>query len=83
MLQKLIDFINQRIEAFGKAPLCNLIPEHGICIKGFYLPLCARCTGTFFWMPCYYLYILICCEKKQISLFFAYNFFIVGRSVFN
>lgn len=48
MLQKLIDFINQRIEAFGKAPLCNLIPEHGICIKGFYLPLCARCTGTFF-----------------------------------
>lgn len=47
MLQKIIDFINQRIAAFGKAPLCNMIPEHGICIKGFYLPLCARCTGTF------------------------------------
>lgn len=46
MLQKIIDFINQRIAAFGKAPLCNMIPEHGICIKGFYLPLCARCTGT-------------------------------------
>ena len=46
MLQKIIDFINKRIAAFGKAPLCNMIPEHGICIKGFYLPLCARCTGT-------------------------------------
>lgn len=46
MLQKIIDFINQRIAAFGKAPLCNMIPEHGIYIKGFYLPLCARCTGT-------------------------------------
>lgn len=46
MFQKIIDFINQRIKAFGSAPLCNLTAEHGICIKNFYLPLCARCTGV-------------------------------------
>lgn len=46
MFQKIIDFINQRIKAFGSAPLCNLTVEHGICIKNFYLPLCARCTGV-------------------------------------
>lgn len=46
MFQKIIDFINQRIKAFGSAPLCNLTFEHGICIKNFYLPLCARCTGV-------------------------------------
>lgn len=46
MFQKIIDFINQRIKAFGSAPLCNLTAEHGICIKNFYLPMCARCTGV-------------------------------------
>ena len=46
-MDKIIEFIKERIAMFGKAPLCNLLPEHGICINGFYLPLCARCLGIF------------------------------------
>lgn len=30
----------------GKAPLCNLKPERGFTINGFYFPLCIRCTGV-------------------------------------
>lgn len=42
---KIYDYLIDRFGNFGKAPLCNLNQEHGICINGFYLPLCARCTG--------------------------------------
>lgn len=31
----------------GKVPLCNRKPERGICINGFVLPLCARCSFNF------------------------------------
>lgn len=45
MVESIIDYIKERLSYFGKAPLCNLNPSHGICIMGFYLPLCARCIG--------------------------------------
>lgn len=33
------------MEDFGRVPLCNHRPDRGIYIRGFCLPLCARCTG--------------------------------------
>lgn len=46
IFSKIINFILERLSYIGKAPLCNLNPEHGFCIMGFYFPLCIRCTGV-------------------------------------
>ena len=78
MFQKIVDFINQRIEAFGKAPLCNLIPEHGICIKGFYLPLCARCTGVFIGCIITIFIFLFVIRKSKYRLSLHITFFLLS-----
>lgn len=31
--------------SIGREPLCNHRPDRGLYIRGFCLPLCARCTG--------------------------------------
>jgi len=65
-----------RLSYFGKAPLCNLNDEHGISIFGFYLPLCARCTGIVLGLLIFSIFLNKCIHKYSVFLIFVSVVFI-------
>lgn len=41
--QKLID--NKYYKLIKKIQFCHRIPERTFCVRGYYFPVCSRCTG--------------------------------------
>lgn len=56
---------NQIISLF---PICHRLPERTFNIKGYYFPVCARCTGFYISAFCYFIYVYFFYVQYSLNL---------------
>lgn len=78
MLDTIIDFIQNRIQYFSKAPLCNLNSNHALFIGDFCLPLCARCSGILIGILfATFIMLILFCQNKYVKKYFLFVLLII------
>lgn len=78
MLDTIIDFIQNRIQYFSKAPLCNLNSNHALFIGDFCLPLCVRCSGILIGILfATFIMLFLFCQNKYVKKYFLFVLLII------